>query len=779
MSACKPPEGARSEAQASGGHRVREPAVDLALAREHGLSDAEWERILAILGRKPTFSELGIFSVMWSEHCSYKSSRVHLRTLPTRAEHVLVGPGEGAGAVAIGDGLAVIFKIESHNHPSFIEPTQGAATGVGGILRDVFSMGARPIASLDSIRFGPLDDPKHRMLLRGVVHGIGGYGNSVGVATVGGETTFHECYRGNILVNAFNLGLVDADAIFLGQASGIGNPVIYVGSKTGRDGIHGASLLASAEFDEASDAKRPTVQVGDPFTEKCLIEACLEVMATGDVVGIQDMGAAGLTCSSFEMASRAGTGIEMDLDRVPQRAAGMTPYELLLSESQERMLLVSRQGAEQRIVDIFARWDLDAVVVGRVTGDGRMRVRWHGETVVDIPVDPVAESAPCYERPLRRPADLDERQKLDLASIEPESDPQAALEALLDEPNLASKAWIWRQYDSLVQGNTVLGPGGDAALVRVRREDGEPTGKALAMSVDCNPRWCWLDPRAGTIAAVAESARNVACTGARPLALTNCLNFGSPERPEIMWEFAQAVAGLGEAASALGTPVISGNVSFYNETSGRAIFPTPTVAVVGLLDDVRRHAVSHWAAPGLAIVLLGETREEIGGSAWLALRRGLEAGLPPAVDLAHERRLGALLAEGVAAGLVRTAHDVSEGGLAVALAECCLAGPERLGARVALAPGLRLDALLFGESTGRVLVATGDPDALLARAAGAGVPARRIGETGGARLAIASTAGATWVDATLERLAAIWERALPRRLEEAGAAPGAAPRETA
>jgi phosphoribosylformylglycinamidine synthase subunit PurL len=513
------------------GARELEPVVDLGLAREHGLCDAEWQRILEILGRTPTFPELGIFSVMWSEHCSYKSSRVHLQTLPTKGEHVLIGPGEGAGAVAIGDGLAAIFKIESHNHPSFIEPTQGSATGVGGILRDVFSMGARPVASLNSIRFGPLEDPKRQMLLRGVVHGIGGYGNSVGVPTVGGETSFHECYRGNILVNAFNLGLVESDRIFLGQACGIGNPVIYVGAKTGRDGIHGASLLASAEFGDGTDAKRPTVQVGDPFTEKCLIEACLEVLRSGAIVGIQDMGAAGLTCSSFEMASRAGTGIEMDLDRVPQRAAGMTPYELLLSESQERMLLVARQGAEESVREIFARWDLDAVVVGRVTGDGRMRVRWHGTAVVDIPVDPVARSAPVYERPQRRPSDLDERQKLDLASIEPESDPQGALEALLDAPNLGARGWIWRQYDSLVLGNTVLGPGGDAALVRVAREDGSTTGKALALSVDCNPRWCWLDPRAGAIAAVAEAARNVACSGARPLALTNCLNFGNPEKP--------------------------------------------------------------------------------------------------------------------------------------------------------------------------------------------------------------------------------------------------------
>jgi phosphoribosylformylglycinamidine synthase subunit PurL len=753
---------------------MSEPRVDRALAREHGLSDAEWERILAILGRTPSFPELGIFSVMWSEHCSYKSSKVHLRTLPTRAEHVLVGPGENAGAVAIGDGLAVVFKIESHNHPSFIEPTQGAATGVGGILRDIFTMGARPVASLDSIRFGPLEDVRHRFLLRGVVEGIGGYGNCVGVPTVGGETSFHECYRGNILVNAFNLGVVEAERIFLGRAAGVGNPVIYVGSKTGRDGIHGASLLASAEFGEASDAKRPTVQVGDPFTEKCLIEACLELMRTDAVVGIQDMGAAGLTCSSFEMASRAGTGIEMDLDRVPQRAARMTPYELLLSESQERMLIVARAGAEERVREAFSRWDLDAVVVGRVSDTGRMIVRWHGEVVVDIPVDPVAESAPELARPARAPADLGERQKLDPASVEPESDLGAALEALLDTPNLGSKRWIWRQYDSLVQGNTVIGPGGDAALVRIKREDGTATGKAVALAVDCNARWCWLDPYAGTLAAVAEATRNVACTGARPLALTNCLNFGNPEKPEIMWEFGEAVRALGDAARALGTPVVSGNVSLYNETAGRAIYPTPAIAAVGLLDDVTRHAASPFPGPGLAIVLLGETREEIGGSEWLWLRRGREAGTPPLVDLAHERRLHGLLVEGVAAGLVASAHDVSDGGLAIALAECTFAGqgPDArwIGARVELVEGIRVEALLFGESTGRVVVTTRDSDALRSAAKRAGIPARRIGETGGERLRIGPRdRGEAWIDAPVERLARIWTRALPRRLEESAA----------
>jgi phosphoribosylformylglycinamidine synthase len=745
----------------------RDPPVDLALAREHGLSDGEYADILAILGRTPSFPELGIFSVMWSEHCSYKSSKKYLKRLPTQGPCVLQGPGENAGAVSIGDGLAVVFKIESHNHPSFIEPVQGAATGVGGILRDIFTMGARPVASLDSLRFGPLDDPKHRYLLRGVVHGVGGYGNAVGVATVGGETTFHECYRGNILVNAFNLGVVEERGIFKASASGVGNPVIYAGSKTGRDGIHGASLLASAEFDDASSAKRPTVQVGDPFTEKCLIEACLEVMAGDAVVGIQDMGAAGLTCSSFEMASHAGTGIELDLDRVPQRESNMTPYELLLSESQERMLLVAQAGREEEILSVYRRWGLEAVVVGTVTDDGRMKVRWHGDTVVDIPVDPVAEQSPELDRPVREPADLLERHKLDTAALAPESDWNEALSCLLDDPNLASKAWLYRQYDQLVQGGTLIGPGGDAALVRIQRPDGSATQKAVALAVDCNPRWCWLDPYAGTVAAVAEAARNVACTGARPLALTNCLNFGSPERPEIMWEFAEATRGLGDASRALGIPVVSGNVSFYNETSGRAIYPTPTVAVVGLLEGYERHAVSHFHGAGRAVVLLGENRGELGGSEWLALRHGLEAGRPPAVDLAHEARLHALLAEGVAAGWIATAHDVSDGGLAVALAECCFTGRAQIGAEIELSDALRADALLFGESTGRVIVASADPQPLLALAARHGVPARRIGVTGGARLRIAPPGGDAWVDAPVAELHDRWANAIARRLGDA------------
>jgi phosphoribosylformylglycinamidine synthase len=740
--------------------------VDLALSREHGLTDEEYAQIQAILGRTPTFPELGIFSVMWAEHCSYKSSKKYLKRLPTEGPQVLQGPGENAGVVSIGDGLAVVFKIESHNHPSFIEPRQGAATGVGGILRDIFTMGARPIASLDSLRFGPLDDPLHQYLLRGVVDGIGGYGNPVGVATVGGETTFHECYRGNILVNAFNLGLVEEDRVFLAKASGIGNPVIYAGSKTGRDGIHGASLLASAEFDEGSDAKRPTVQVGDPFTEKCLIEACLELMRTDAIVGIQDMGAAGLTCSSFEMASNSGTGIELDLDRVPQRETGMTPYELLLSESQERMLMVARAGREDEVIAIFERWDLDAVVVGHVTDDGRMRIRWRDQQVVDIPVAPVAHQSPELDRPVREPADRLERQKLDPASIPPEDDLPGALRALLGTPGLGSKRWIYRQYDQLVQGNTVIGPGGDAALVRIKREDGTPTQKGVALSVDCNPRWCWLDPYMGSVAAVAEAARNVACTGARPLALTNCLNFGNPEKPEIMWEFAEATRGLGDAARALGTPVVSGNVSLYNETSGRAIFPTPTIAVVGVLDDWTRHATAHFAAADLAIVLLGENREEFGGSEWLALRRGLERGAPPHVDLEHEKRLADLLVEAVSGGVVTHAHDVSEGGLVTALAECCFTGPAQIGARVEIADPLRPDALLFGEATGRVIAATAEPDALLALAKAHAVTAQRVGVTGGDALRIGAPGQDAWIDEPVASLHAIWDHAIPRLLRE-------------
>ncbi len=732
------------------------PRVTLELAREHGLSDAEWGQILEILGRTPSFPELGIFSVMWSEHCSYKSSRLHLRTLPTDGPGVIEGPGENAGAVDIGEGLAVVFKIESHNHPSYVEPHAGAATGVGGILRDIFTMGARPLASLNSLRFGPLDDPHQRYLLRGVVSGIADYGNCFGCATVGGELSFHPRYRNNVLVNAMNVGIVRADRIFRAGAGGPGNPVLYVGSSTGRDGIHGASLLASSEFSEASVEMRPTVQVGDPFAEKLLLEACLEAMATGAVVGIQDMGAAGLTCSSFEMASRAGTGIEMDLDRVPQREVGMTPYELLLSESQERMLLVCEKGREAELLEIFSKWDLASAVVGEVTDSGRMRVRWHGDAVVDIPVDSVAASAPVYDRAIERPKDLDERQAFDASALPPERDPGGALLELLASPNLCSRRWVYEQYDQLVQASTVIRPGGGAAVVRV-----PGTQRGLALTTDCNPRYCALDPYRGAVHAVAEAARNVAVTGARPLAVTDCLNFGSPERPESMWEFVESVRGLAEACRALGTPVVSGNVSFYNETlSVGSIPPTPTIGMLGLLEQVGRSVRVPFAGSGHVILLLGAGGPELAGSEYLAVRRGIERGRPPAVDLAAEAALCRLLVAAAEGGLVRSAHDLSEGGLAVALAECAVLSGIGLTADLEVG-GLCPEQALFGESAGRAVVSAAGVDAaaLEELARQHGVPVREIGCTGGERIALG-----LGVDVSLQEAHDLWARALPEAL---------------
>ena len=743
---------------------MNEPDVDLDLALEHGLTEQEYAQIIKILGRTPSFSELGIFSVMWSEHCSYKSSKRHLKTLPVKGPHVLQGPGENAGAISLGDGLAAVFKIESHNHPSFIEPKQGAATGVGGILRDIFTMGARPIASLNSIRFGSLADARHRFLLRGVVSGIGHYGNCVGVATVGGETQFHDSYAGNILVNAMSVGIAEESKIFLAGAKGVGNPVIYAGSKTGRDGIHGASLLASSEFDETGNDKRPTVQVGDPFTEKCLIEACLELMSTDAIVGIQDMGAAGLTCSSFEMASNAGTGIEMNLDTIPRRAATMTPYELLLSESQERMLLVAQSGKEEFVCSVFERWGLDAVVVGKVTDDGRMRVSFEGSTVVDIPVDPVAASSPELNRPSKEPEDLGARQSLNLSLVESESDPEAALKALLSDPNLGSKSWVYRQYDQRVQGNTLIGPGGDAALVRVKRPDGSPTTKALAISVDCNHRFCWLDPEKGAMAAVAEAGRNVACTGARPLAVTNCLNFGNPEKPEIMWELKKAIKGISVAASALGTPIVSGNVSLYNETNGTPIFPTPTIGMVGLIDDWADAIGAHFKRPYQEIILIGTDRFELGGSMWLAKMRGIESGRPPEVDLDYERRLQKFLVLSGERRLLSSSHDISDGGIAVALAESCF-GLEGCGASVTLNAESTLEECLFGESTGRVLVTTDCAEDVLSLARDSDVPAIVVGKTGGERLRISSLNDSVLIDVSVAQLKSVWEDAIPSRMD--------------
>ncbi len=731
------------------------PAVTAGLAAEHGLTPEEYAKILDLLGRAPSFEELGVFAVMWSEHCSYKSSRAWLRQLPTGGAHVIEGPGENAGAVDIGDGLAAVFKIESHNHPSFIEPFQGAATGVGGILRDVFTMGARPIASLDALRFGRLEHPRTAYLVKGVVGGIGHYGNCVGVPTVGGDLYFDGGYDQNILVNAFTCGVAPRDRLFRARAAGPGNPVVYVGARTGRDGIHGASLLASAAFDAGAAEKRPAVQVGDPFTEKLLLEACLELMATEHLVAIQDMGAAGLTSSALEMAGRGEAGMLLELDRVPVREPGMTPYEILLSESQERMLLVVRQGSEAAVEAIFRRWDLEASVIGRVTDDGTFRARWRGREVCGLPVAALTQSAPVYRRPAEEPARLEQLQHFDPAEVREPADLSGALVQLLEGPNLCSREWVYRQYDQLVGGNTVVRPGGDAAVVRL---DG--TRRALALTVDCNSRYCQLDPYLGAVLAVVEAARNLVAVGARPLAVSDCLNYGNPERPDVMWEFQQGIAGIRDACVALGTPVVSGNVSFYNETEGHGIPPTPMIAMVGLLDDVEAHLTPWWKAEGDVIVLLGRTREELGASEYLAVLHGLVRGAPPWIDLEAERRLHRLCLAAAEERLPRSLHDVAEGGLAVALAECSFGGPG-LGVRVDLEQGMRTDALLFGESQSRMLLSL--PRRHLGRlrdlARREDVPLAILGEVRGRSLVIGDV-----IDLPLEATRERWRRALERRL---------------
>ncbi|MCW5829742.1 MAG: phosphoribosylformylglycinamidine synthase subunit PurL [Deltaproteobacteria bacterium] len=695
---------------------MADPEITPEIVKEHGLTPDEYQKIIRSLGREPTWPELGVFSVMWSEHCSYKSSRVHLKKFPTSGPRVLQGPGENAGVIDAGDGIALVFKMESHNHPSFIEPYQGAATGVGGILRDVFTMGARPIANLNSLRFGAPDHPKTAHLLSGVVSGIGGYGNCVGVATVGGEVYFNPCYNGNPLVNAFTMGVARTDRIFKGLAEGVGNPVIYVGSKTGRDGIHGATM-ASESFDETSGERRPTVQVGDPFTEKLLIEACLELMAKDSIVGIQDMGAAGLTSSSVEMASRAGSGLELDIDRIPRRETGMTPYEILLSESQERMLIVARKGREQEVIDIFRRWDLDVEIVGKVTDSGRWVVTENGKPVCDIPVPVLVDDAPVYNRPVTRPPWQDEVQKLDLDSIPLPRNYNDVLLRLLASPNICSREWIWRQYDNYVGKATILPSGSDAALVKL-----PGVNRAAGLTVNCNSRYCYLDPRTGGAIAVAECARNLVASGCEPVALTDCLNFGNPERPEIMWQFAEAIEGMAEACRVLETPVVSGNVSLYNETLDVGIYPTPSIAMVGLLQDLGHRTVQWFQKPGDRIVLIGRTREELGGSEYLQVIHGLEKGMPPALDLAHEKAVQKAVLEAIRAGLIRSAHDCSEGGLAVALAECGFGDPRQhgerlLGAAIEIEDYIREDALLFGESQSRMVVTVAnetDFDRLLA-----------------------------------------------------------------
>jgi phosphoribosylformylglycinamidine synthase len=733
------------------------PPVTEAQALEHGLTIEEFRLLCDQIGRVPNLVELGVCSVMWSEHCSYKSSRAVLRGLPTTGPRVLQGPGENAGAVSIGDGLAVVFKIESHNHPSYIEPYQGAATGVGGILRDVFTMGARPIGNLNSLRFGSFDHPRTRYLIGGVVSGIGGYGNCVGVPTVGGEIYFDKAYNGNILVNAFTVGLVRADRIFRASAAGVGNPVIYVGSKTGRDGIHGASLLASAEFDETSEQKRPTVQVGDPFTEKLLIEACLELMEKDAIIAIQDMGAAGLTSSSVEMAGRGGLGIAIDLDRVPKRDASITPYEMLLSESQERMLIVARAGAEREVMEIFERWDLDCAVIGTVTDDQMLRVSAAGQEVVALPIEPLAHGAPVYERPSAPPDSLEELQRLDLGQLPLPGDYGRTLLRLLASPNIASKRWAFRQYDSLVGSNTVVGPGSDAAVLRIKG-----TNKAIALSVDCNSRYCFLDPYVGAMTAVVEAARNVVCSGGEPIGVTDCLNFGNPEKPEVMWQFREAVRGLRDACNALGVPIVSGNVSFYNETDGRSIPPTPTIAMVGLLAEVGHQTTQWFKGEGDVVVLLGRTREELGGSEYLSLERDILRGTPPWIDLSVEIQVQQVCLQAIREGLVRSAHDLSEGGLAVALAESCMSGPgEPLGAEIEMEASIRPDAWLFGESQSRILLSVRRKHVARLRelARDVDVPCTVLGEVRGRRLRIG-----TLIDVSTADLRHAWADALAERM---------------
>ncbi|OAG76859.1 phosphoribosyl formylglycinamidine synthase II [Acetobacter malorum] len=705
--------------------------VDASLAQEFGLTAEEYARVVTIMGRTPSLTELGVFSVMWSEHCSYKSSRKWLRTLPTKAPWVIHGPGENAGVVDIGQGYAAIFKMESHNHPSFIEPYQGAATGVGGILRDVFTMGARPIANLNALRFGNPETPRTRQIIDGVVRGIGGYGNCVGVPTVGGEINFHPAYDGNPLVNAMTVGLARKDRIFLSAAAGVGNPVVYVGSRTGRDGIHGATM-SSAEFDENAMAKRPTVQVGDPFIEKLLIEACLELMATDAIVAIQDMGAAGLTSSAVEMAGKGGVGIELDLDAVPQREPNMTAYEMMLSESQERMLMVLKPDRTEVARKIFEKWELDFAIIGHLTETGHIVVKHKGQVEADIPLDPLADQAPIYDRPATTPVAPEP-----LGAVHAPLSLDAALLKMVGSPDLASRAWVWNQYDSTVGGQTVRRPGAaDAAIVKI-----EDTSLALAITTDCTPRYCHADPKTGGAQAVAEAWRNLTATGARPLAVTDNLNFGNPEKPEIMGQFVAAIEGMGDACRALDFPVVSGNVSLYNETrqpdgSALAILPTPAIGALGVLDDVEK-AVGLGMQDGKAVVLVGETRGELGQSIWLREVLGREDGPPPPVDLAAEKRNGDFVRQEILSGAVSACHDLSDGGLMVAVAEmvmasgvgCELESPDS---------GIRPEAFWFGEDQARYLVCVDNAAEFCARAGQAGVPARLIGQSGGNDLILPS-----------------------------------------
>jgi phosphoribosylformylglycinamidine synthase len=697
-----------------------EPAITPELIAQHGLKPDEYARILKLIGRKPSFTELGIFSAMWNEHCSYKSSRIHLRTLPTKAPWVIQGPGENAGVIDIGDGLAVVFKMESHNHPSYIEPYQGATTGVGGILRDVFTMGARPIACLNALSFGDPQNPKTRALVAGVVAGIGGYGNSFGVPTVGGEVRFDRRYDGNILVNAMAVGLADADKIFYSAASGIGMPIVYLGSKTGRDGIHGATM-ASAEFGADAEEKRPTVQVGDPFSEKLLLEACLEIMAKGCVVAIQDMGAAGLTCSAVEMGAKGDLGVSLDLDKVPCRETGMSAYEMMLSESQERMLMVLKPEKEKEAEAIFRKWGLDFAIVGETTPTKRFIVRHGGAVMTDLPIKELGDEAPLYDRPF---VETPKQPVIDAASVKPPVGIAEALEKLIGSPDLCSKRWVFEQYDHVILGNTVQRPGGDAGVVRIN--DGP---KALALTSDVTPRYCEADPFEGGKQAVAEAWRNLTAVGAQPLALTDNLNFGNPERPEIMGQLVGCIRGIGEAARALDFPIVSGNVSLYNETNGRAILPTPTIGGVGVIDDFTKSMRLAFAAEGEAIMMIGDTHGWLGQSLYLRDICGREAGAPPPVDLAAERRNGDFVRGLIRDGVVTAVHDLSDGGLLIALAEMAIASG--IGAVLETASTIRAHAFWFGEDQARYVVTVKDSELVAQRAKAAAVPFARLGATGG------------------------------------------------
>jgi phosphoribosylformylglycinamidine synthase II len=776
------------------------------IAAEHGVTREEYTRIQKILSRDPNITELGIFSVMWSEHCSYKSSKVHLKRLPTKGKLVVQGPGENAGVVDIGDGLVAAFKIESHNHPSYVEPFQGATTGVGGILRDIFTMGARPIAILDSLRFGEIcnvaatfrspsvpnsdsETAANRRILDGVIRGIAHYGNCFGVPTIGGEVAFEPCYSQNPLVNALALGIARKEDIFLAKAKGLGNPVIYVGAKTGRDGIHGASLLASAEFTEESQQKRPNVQVGDPFTEKLLLEACLEAMKTGAIVAIQDMGAAGLTCSTCEMASRGGTGIEIDLAKVPQRETGMSPYEIMLSESQERMLLVAEKGREHEVLDVFKKWGLDSTVVGEVTTGGLLVVKDHGKVVAQIPAHPLAEEGPVYNRPIAAPSPRNESEK-DWFPFAPEkTDLTANFKKLLASPAIASKRWITEQYDTSVRTNTLAGPGAsDAAVVRIKESEKNGVMRALALSTDANGRWCFLNPKVGAMHAVAEAARNVAASGARPIAATNCLNFGSPEKPEVMWQFSQAIDGLGEACTALGTPITGGNVSFYNETLGKSIYPTPVIGILGILDDACKVLKIVFRNEGDIIVLLNGAnssgagqhttapsarRREFSSSEYSKAIAGIVAGEPPSIELGAEKWLIDCLVALASANTIESAHDLSDGGAAVTIAESLFASvgagfsPPTLGAAISFPDNASAEYALFGESGARAIVSVSPAKlaALRATARQYGVGAHEIGKVTRDNSLRIEYKGHVVVQSDVPALADVWANSLQRTLK--------------